>query len=106
MSAVEMRWRAWITAAAARGRRQRLFGKRLEVTRLMTGQNQIDGKRERWVDRQQLAIAAEIQRRQPGRPPGSTLLVMPVSGRRLSVFSVFSVFDGNCGGFAQLERRK
>lgn len=106
MSAVEMRWRARITAAAARRRRQRLLGKRLEVIRLVAGQNQIDGKRERRIDRQQLAIATEIQRRQPGRLACRALLVMPVGGTRLRVFGVLSVFDGSRGGFAQLERRK
>ncbi len=106
MSAVEMRWRARITAAAARGRRQRLLGKRLEVIRLVAGQNQIDGKRERRIDRQQLAVAAEIQRRQPGRLACRALLVMPVGRTRLRVFGVLSVFDGSRGGFAQLERRK
>lgn len=48
------------------------------MLRLMPRQGQIEGKRKRRIDRQQLAIAAEIQRRQPGGFSARCLPVMTV----------------------------
>ncbi len=70
-----------MAAAAAQRWRQGLFGKGLEITRFVVWQNQLDGKTERWIDRQQLAVTAEVQRCEPCRLPRARLAMMAVSGR-------------------------
>lgn len=72
-----------MATAAAQGLRQRLFGKRLNVCRFMARQDQRDGKRERRVECEQLAVAAEFQRRQPFGLAGHALTMVGMRGGRL-----------------------
>lgn len=69
-----------MAAAAAQRRSLRLLGKRVEVSRFVARQQQIDGQAERRIDRQQLAVAAEFERCQPGGIARTCLAVMTVGG--------------------------
>lgn len=91
-----------MATAAAQRMRQRLFGKGLEITRFVVRQNQLDGKTERWIDRQQLAVTAEVQRREPGRLPRACLAMVAVSGGlMLGMVMVLA----ELGGLSGLNRR-
>ena len=54
-------------AAAAQWLRQRLFGQREEVARSVPGQRLLDRDGQRRAQREQFAVAAEIERGDPGR---------------------------------------
>ncbi len=76
-----------MATAAAQRADQRLVGQRQEMRRLVPRQGQIEGKGQRRVERQQLAITAHLQCAQPGRFLARGLPVVAMRGRRMSIMA-------------------
>lgn len=94
-----------MTAAAAQRWRQRLLGKRLEIARLVARQDQVNGQAERRINRQQLAIATEFERRQPGGFARAGTAMMTVSGGfMLGVMMMFADLGGLSGLHCGVQR--
>lgn len=76
-------------AAATQRLRQRLFGQREEVARGVPGQRLFDRDGQRRAEGKQFAVAAEVQRGDPGGFVGGGLRVMGMGGVRLPVACVW-----------------
>lgn len=70
-----------MAAGAARGYGLRILRQRQEERRRVLRQHQLQGKTQRRVEGQQLAIAAQFQRRKPGGLIGRGLVMLAVDGR-------------------------
>lgn len=86
-----------MSTAVAYGQQQWCVGQSQKLLRLVPGQDELEGQRQRWVERQQLAIAAKRQRRQPGRLADRRLAMMTVGGSRRAMLDMLMRFAGGIG---------
>ncbi len=91
--------------AVPHGQQQRCVGQGQKLLQLMPGHDEPKGQRQRWVERQQITIAAEFQRRQPGRLAGRCLSMVVVRGGRRAMLDMLMMFAGCAGrGRCHLQR--